>query len=238
MKTTWNPWHGCRKISEGCKHCYVYRIDAMHGRDASLVKKTSLFNLPVRRDRSRSYKIPSGQTVFTCFTSDFLLEEADEWRKEAWEMMKIRSDLNFFFITKRIHRLESVVPPDWGEGYSNVTIACTAENQEMADYRIPIYKNAPIKNERIIICEPLLGPINLSKHLGTWVSQIIAGGESGLETRICDYNWVLDIRKQCAKVGISFIFKQTGARFLKDGKLYKIDKKLQHKQAKKANINL
>ncbi|MBE6038714.1 MAG: DUF5131 family protein, partial [Anaerofustis stercorihominis] len=20
----WNPWHGCRKISDGCKNCYVY----------------------------------------------------------------------------------------------------------------------------------------------------------------------------------------------------------------------
>ncbi|MDE7407733.1 MAG: phage Gp37/Gp68 family protein, partial [Muribaculaceae bacterium] len=20
----WNPWHGCHKISDGCRHCYVY----------------------------------------------------------------------------------------------------------------------------------------------------------------------------------------------------------------------
>ena len=32
----WNPWHGCRKISEGCRNCYVYRIDERHGRDASV----------------------------------------------------------------------------------------------------------------------------------------------------------------------------------------------------------
>ncbi|MBD5420441.1 MAG: phage Gp37/Gp68 family protein [Muribaculaceae bacterium] len=19
---SWNPWHGCHKISEGCRHCY------------------------------------------------------------------------------------------------------------------------------------------------------------------------------------------------------------------------
>lgn len=22
---TWNPWHGCIKISPGCKYCYMYR---------------------------------------------------------------------------------------------------------------------------------------------------------------------------------------------------------------------
>ena len=21
----WNLWHGCHKLSEGCRHCYVYR---------------------------------------------------------------------------------------------------------------------------------------------------------------------------------------------------------------------
>jgi len=28
VSTTWNPWHGCRKVSAGCVNCYVYRIDA------------------------------------------------------------------------------------------------------------------------------------------------------------------------------------------------------------------
>ena len=27
----WNPWHGCTKISPGCKYCYVYRQDEMYG---------------------------------------------------------------------------------------------------------------------------------------------------------------------------------------------------------------
>lgn len=28
----WNPWHECHKISEGCRHCYVYREDAAFGK--------------------------------------------------------------------------------------------------------------------------------------------------------------------------------------------------------------
>jgi len=66
----WNLWHGCHKISEGCRNCYVYRADAKHGRDSSAVAKTGNFNLPVKRNRQREYKIPSGETVNTCFTSD------------------------------------------------------------------------------------------------------------------------------------------------------------------------
>ena len=56
--------------------------------------------------------------------------------------------------------------------------------------------------------------------------------------RPCNYAWILHIRKQCIEKGISFYFKQTGARFIKDGKLYRIQRKDQHRQAKKANINV
>ena len=98
----WNPWHGCTKISPGCKYCYVYRQDEMYGSEKKswVVTKNADFNKPVKRKRDKSYKIVSGTIVFTCFTSDFLVEGADEWRSEAWEMIRKRSDLTFFFFTK------------------------------------------------------------------------------------------------------------------------------------------
>ena len=103
------------------------------------MRKTSAFNLPVRRSRDGRFKVPAGEMVYTCFTSDFLVEEADAWRAEAWEMIRTRSDLRFFFITKRIDRLMQVLPPDWGDGYENVVIGCTVENQAMADYRLLLF---------------------------------------------------------------------------------------------------
>lgn len=33
----WNLWHGCHKLSAGCKHCYVYRGDARREVDSSVV---------------------------------------------------------------------------------------------------------------------------------------------------------------------------------------------------------
>ncbi|MGM9639147.1 MAG: DUF5131 family protein, partial [Butyricicoccaceae bacterium] len=52
----WNPWHGCHKISAGCLNCYVYRIDARHGRDASQVVRNQVFDLPLRRTREGGWK--------------------------------------------------------------------------------------------------------------------------------------------------------------------------------------
>lgn len=232
----WNPWHGCHKLSDGCQHCYVYRGDSKRGKDSSVVTKTSTFDLPLKLKRDKTYKIPSGNLVYTCFTSDFLLEDADPWRSEAWEMMRIRQDLHFLFITKRIDRLAECLPPDWGEGYENITICCTMENQDRVDFRLPLYKVAPIKH-KVIICEPLLGPIDFKGELGTWVEQIVVGGESGKEARRCDYQWVLDIRQQCIENKIKFWFKQTGFRLYKNGQEYRIARQFQHSQARKAGIN-
>ena len=106
----WNLWHGCHKLSPGCAHCYVYRIDARVGRDSSVVEKTKDFDLPLQRNRDGSYKVPPGEMLYTCFTSDFFLEDADPWRGEAWEMMRCRRDLRFYFVTKRIDRFTGSFP--------------------------------------------------------------------------------------------------------------------------------
>ena len=201
-----------------------------------MVRKNADFSLPIRRTRTGEYKIPPGDMVYTCFSSDFLLEDADAWRGEAWSMMRERSDLQFLFITKRIDRLQKCLPDDWGGGYENVHICCTAENQDRADYRLPIFLDAPIRC-RSIICEPLLEPLDLRPYLGPGILEVIAGGESGNDARPCRFEWFLDLRRQCEAAGVAFRFKQTGARFMKDGRLYRIPRPFQHEQARRANIN-
>ena len=234
----WNPWHGCTKISPGCKYCYVYRQDEMYGSTmaSSLCRKTGAFALPMKRRRDGSYKIPPGKIVFTCFTSDFLLEDADPWRAECWRMMRQRSDCWFYFFTKRIHRLADCLPPDWGEGYDNVLIGCTVENQDRADYRLPIFLELPIKH-RSIIASPLLERLDLRPYLDDRIEEVATGGESGVEARPCDYDWILDLRRQCVEKDIPFRFHQTGAYFIKDGRMYRVRRRYQLSQARKANID-
>ena len=132
----WNPWHGCHKISAGCQNCYVYRIDAIYGRDPTVVGKTADFDLPVRKGRGGHYRLLPGERVYTCFSSDFFLDEADEWRVDAWRMIRERIDLDFFIVTKRIDRFRVNLPADWGDGYENVTVCSTCENQDRAAHRL------------------------------------------------------------------------------------------------------
>ena len=207
----WNPWHGCTKISPGCKYCYVYRQDEMYGADisSSLCRKTGNFNLPLKKKRDGSFKIPEGRIVFTCFTSDFLLEDADPWRGECWEMMRMRQDLMFYFFTKRIDRLEKCLPGEWGEGFDNVIVGCTVENRAMADYRLPIFRSLPIKHKSIIVA-PMLEHMDISAYIDEEIEEVSVSGESGADARVCDFEWVLDIRRQCIEKNVPFRFHQTG----------------------------
>ena len=233
---SWNPWHGCHKYSAGCLNCYVYRIDSKYERDSSVVTKNKTFYAPIEKNKKGEYKIKSGSIIYTCFSSDFFVSDADEWRVEAWEMIKERSDCEFMFLTKRIERFYDVIPPDWGDGYPNVYIVCTVENQAMADIRLPIYMKAPIK-KKAIACAPLLSKIEIEKYLDETIIEVDADGESGTNARVCDYNWILNIREQCINKGIKFTFRQTGSKLLKDGKVYQIPRKQHFSQARKANLN-
>ena len=236
----WNPWHGCTKISPGCYHCYMYRRDAEFGKNSSVVTKTASFDLPLKKNRQKQYRMqPEDGVVFTCFTSDFFHPDADEWRPEAWRMMKERQDLEFYFITKRPHRFYNGLPSDWGEGYDNVTVGCTCENQNTADKRLPVFLELPVRH-REIIHEPMLERIDIRRWLEKYhdrIECVCVGGESGDDAREMDYAWALETHLQCVEYDVPFSFHQTGYRFRKGGRLYRIPRKDQHIQAKKANLD-
>ena len=232
----WNPWRGCHRKSEGCKYCYIHKGDSKKGADTDQVVRTDKFYAPVEKKKSGDYKMKSGQTVYVCFSSDFLLEDADEWRAECWDMIRERQDLHFLFLTKRIERFMQCIPKDWGDGYENVTVGCTIENQEMADARLSIFSGLPIRHKNVI-CQPLIGRIRLEQYL-KGVELVVAGGESDKNARPLDYEWILFLREQCIRAGTHFECRQCGTHFIKDGKMYTLAVRDLGSQARKAGINV
>ena len=230
----WNPWRGCKKCSEGCLHCYIHKGDAKRGIDTSHIVKTKDFYKPTLKLKNGNYKMKAG-LVYLCFSTDFLLEEADPWRQECWQMIRQRSDCTFLFLTKRIDRFMKCIPDDWGDGYENVVVCCTVENQRNADHKLGIFDKLPIKH-KCITAQPLIEGIDMERHLDG-IELVVVGGESDQNARPLDYAWVLDIREQCIRKNVSFEFRQCGTHFIKDGKEYKLQTKDLCSQARKAGIN-
>lgn len=215
-------------------HCYIHKGDAKRGINTNDIVKTKDFCKPVEKLKNGSYKLKSG-IVYTCFSTDFLLQEADGWREECWKMIRQRADCTFLFLTKRIERFMECIPEDWDDGYENVVVCCTIENQENADRKLPVFQTLPIKH-KCITAQPLIGPIGMEKYLDH-IELVVVGGESDRDARVLDYDWVLNIREQCIRKHVSFEFRQCGTHFIKDGKQYRLQTKDLCSQARKANIN-
>lgn len=230
----WNPWRGCQKCSEGCQYCYIHKGDIKKKINTAHIVKTKDFFKPVEKYKNGNYKIKSG-IVYLCFSSDFLIEEADAWRNDCWEIIRERKDLTFLFLTKRIDRFLKCIPSDWNTGYDNVVVCCTIENQKNADYKLSIFNSLPIRH-KCIIAQPLLENIHIEKYLQD-IELVVVGGESDFNARPFNYDWVLNIRKQCVKNNVNFEFRQCGTHFIKDGKQYTLQTKDLIRQAKLANID-
>ncbi len=234
MMAMWNPWRGCKKCSDGCLHCYIHKADAKRGIDTNEIVKTKDFAKPIEKLKNGNYKMKSGM-VYLCFATDFLIEEADEWRNECWQMMKARPDCTFLFLTKRIGRLKQCLPADWHDGYDNVVVCCTVENQKNVDTKLSLFQNLPIKH-KCITAQPLLEKIDIEKYLDG-IELVVVGGESDVNARVFNYDWALDLREQCIRKNVSFELRQCGTHTIKDGKQYQIPTKDLCRQAKLANIN-
>lgn len=231
----WNPWRGCHKHSEGCKFCYIHKGDSRRGIDTNHIVKTDNFYAPVTKNKSGAYKIKSGQMVYLCFSTDFLIEEADAWRGECWSMIRQRQDCTFLFLTKRIERFMDCIPDDWADGYDNVVVCCTVENQKNADKRLSVFQTLPIRH-KCITAQPLFEKITIADYLDE-IELVVVGGESDYAARPIDYAWVLDIREQCVQKNVSFEFRQCGTNFIKDGRQYRLQKKDLCRQARLADID-
>lgn len=200
---TWNPWHGCHKVSPGCAHCYMFRDKKRYGQNPEMVvrSKTS-FHDPLKwRDPAK---------VFTCSWSDFFIEEADAWRGEAWDIIRRTPHLTYQILTKRPERITEHLPKDWDLGYKNVWLGISAENQRMYDRRLPQL----LSNQAVLFfvsLEPLLGTVDLclsslsKKKRPEW---FIVGCESGAKRRPTPDGAIEAIAKQCANFETSLWVKQ------------------------------
>ena len=164
-----------------------------------------------------------------------MIEESDVWREECWPMIRERADCTFLFLTKRIERFMECIPDDWADGYDNVVVCCTIENQKNADKKLSVFQELPIKH-KCITAQPLLEKIDIEQYLDD-IELVVVGGESDYYARPLDYDWVLDLREQCVRKNVNFEFRQCGTHFIKDGKQYKFQTKDLCKQARLANID-
>jgi protein gp37 len=130
-------------------------------------------------------------------------------RERLWTLIEATPMLNWLLLTKRPENILKMSP--WGNVWPhNAWVGTSVGLQKRAEERIPYLLDIPAV-VRFVSCEPLLGPVNLSR----WISDldwVIAGGESGHGARFLDPTWVRSLRDQCQDAHIHFYFKQWNGR--------------------------
>ena len=218
---TWNPWSGCRKVSPGCKNCYMYRDMNRYGKDPMIVKRASYstFFAPQKWDKywenPRPVKYPPpppGSDIFACSWSDWFIRDADEWREEAWAVAR-NTSYRYLILTKRPELIRERLPRDWGNGYPNVILGVSVENQDYL-WRAETLADIPAA-KCFISYEPALGFLELSPTVLKSIHWVISGGES--MGRKSNEDWFRFMRDQCTTAGIAYFHKQHGGSKKIDG---------------------
>ena len=212
---TVNFWTGCKKVSEGCKFCYMYRDKERYKQDPKTVLRTS------NKTFYAALHWTEPKRIFTCSWSDFFIEEADWWRADAWDVIRQTPHHTWQILTKRPERILDCLPPDWGNGWENVWIGVTVENDETFEPRMELLNNVNAKI-RFISFEPLIGRIQMTDERRKMMSGIhwaIIGGESGNDTgkylyRPCELEWFTHLIKSLPS-HVAVFFKQTGTHLSK-----------------------
>lgn len=188
---TWNPWHGCTKVSPGCARCYMYREKKQYGQDPSrVVRSKTKFEDPHR------WKTP--QWIFTCSWSDFFHETADPWRGAAWEIIRQTPHHTYLILTKRPERMAGRLPWPAGGGWPHVWLGVSIESAAY-EHRVEQLVDTCAAH-RFVSAEPLLGPVSLGPWLGLGgIEWVIAGGESGPKARPMNLTWARILRTRVTR---------------------------------------
>lgn len=204
---TFNPWIGCTKVSPACDFCYAARDNErrkwVDGWGSGVPRRrTKTWGDPVKWNKQAAitgYR----PRVFCASLADVFDNEVDDaWRVDLWALLRATPNLRWMLLTKRIGNARKMLPPDWP--YPHVGLMATLANQEEWDRDYPKLERTPAAWHGVS-AEPLLGPINIGDARPDW---IITGGESGVNFRFTDRDWVRSIRDQCAANGVAFHHKQ------------------------------
>lgn len=218
---TMNFWCGCTKVSPACTHCYINTVLRRAGRepfDGPVRSKT--WRDPIRWNREAE-QLGRHIRVFTCSLSDFFHPGADEWRDEAWDVIRECKNLDWLVLTKRAELIRDRLPADWGAGYPNVWLGVTVENQNYVG-RLDQLLDVPAA-VHFCSAEPLLGRLNLRSFFPRGLDWVITGCEQAHKDkrRPMEWDWVRDLEEQTRSAAAAFFLKQyyIGNQVVTDGLL-------------------
>jgi protein gp37 len=213
---TFNPWWGCSRVSEGCRHCYAADLATRLGHDVWGQRPRRFFGEkhwaePLKWQRE-AQQAGERRRVFCASMADVFEErpelENERWR--LWELIDRTPALDWLLLTKRADRIADLLPL---RDAANIWVGTSVEDLSQA-WRVECLRSIPAV-VRFLSYEPALGPLDDLDLQG--IDWLIFGGESGPNFRPANLDWARTMRERCRAQSIAFFFKQSAHRFTERG---------------------
>ena len=195
--TTWNPIVGCSKISPGCDNCYAERMahrQAHMGTEgyAIVTHKEGGWNgrvylISYKDTLKRPLRWKKPRMVFVSSMGDLFHEQVPiEWFCKVYAIIAKCPQHTFQILTKRPEIALKYFEFNNNKFPDNVWFGVTAENQAMADKRIPKLLEIPAV-VRFVSVEPMLEGISFvefeeeqwyCKECDSWPNDVFMGCSS------------------------------------------------------------
>lgn len=224
---TFNPWWGCWKIADECKHCYADELANRYakghwGRTAPRKffgsahwKEPMRWNRKAERDGVRRRVFVGSMCDWAeVHPNDYTRDMMNQERERLFCLIRECTALDWLLLTKRPEDAGTHLP--WNhEPWPHVWIGATAGTVGSLRRVVPHLREIPAAI-RFISCEPLLENIGAAEWdwaLGEGetlggIHWLIVGNESGHKRRPAEMEWVRTARDAAVRHGVAFHFKQ------------------------------
>lgn len=224
---TWNPTLGCSKSASGCQNCYaISHVNRLAGnpkfgevyqglvewRNGRLNWTGKVRVNPARLHRPAETRKPT--IWFVNSLSDLFHPNLDPvLRDVVFHVMRRANWHHYLLLTKHpvtagIHFSSSAGRGDDAR-LPHVHFGLSASKQADLDGLVQPFLLIDNRGMLFLSLEPLLGPIDLADLLRTGrVGWVITGHESGHRRRVCNEDWVRQIRDACVRFNVPFFYKQ------------------------------
>ncbi len=264
---TWNAVTGCDKVSAGCDHCYAETLSLRLQR-MGVKRYADGFAVRTHPEAlSLPFKWREPRRVFVNSMSDlFHVQVSQDFVDRMFAVMALTPQHTYQILTKRPQRAANYLngpdtPPRILATLAlfspTVGVDAVALARTIARWPLPnVWLGTSVEDARVLhrvkplletsaaarflSCEPLIGPLCLSRWLPIYKAKdlpgvpwsrgypipesvqgrlhcVIVGWESGPDHRPIDPDWVRELRDQCVAGGVPFFFKQWGGRTPKSG---------------------
>ena len=215
---TWNPTHGCSKVSDGCKYCYAMTLSLRYGwtKQPWTIQNEKKNVIMKPHKLVEPYKLKEPQRVFVNSMSDLFHAQIPDWYRAVIFCVMLDNDQHVFqVLTKRpeltiewqANFMKAIASKDFADFAANAhpRIQAACRRPWSSPWGANIWMGTSVEDHRVTgridqlrQCGASVRFVSAEPLIGSWggpitlegIHWVIVGGESGTHMKPGNPRWI------------------------------------------------